>query len=97
MAEASVLAGSAGLPFTGQAEGARPELMLYVASETLEEKLCDYERAIRTVGQILHGCGIGSDGRLFVLSSRLLTGSGSQITSPLKCDYNIPPAITIIT
>lgn len=30
MCEVSVLAGSARLPLTGQAEGARPDFMLYV-------------------------------------------------------------------
>lgn len=90
--EVSVLAMSTRLPFTGQAEEAYPDFMLHV----LREKL-DYKPAMRIFGRVLQSCSISSDRRLFMLSSFVLIGSVSQITFSLKCDYNIPPAITIIT
>lgn len=95
--QVNVLVGSSRLPLTGQAEGAHPDFMLYVASEDLEEKLHDYKLAMSIVAHILQSCNIVSDVQLSMLSSCVLIDSVSQITSPLKCDYDIPPAIAIIT
>lgn len=89
--------GAQGFLLQARHEGVRPDFMLYVGQEKREEKLHGDKRSTRMVGHVLQSCRISSDGRLFALSSRVLIDSVSQITSPLKCDYNIPPAITIIT